>query len=76
MQHVFAASDGLRPACVVFEIGSEEGQAIARLGSAFRQNGAHVAFALQIPHSGADVMACGQKLQDAMTADETRPAGH
>ncbi len=76
MQHVLAAGDGFRPARVVFEIGGDEGQAIARLGAAFLQHGAHVALALQAPHRGAHLMARGQELQDAMAADEARPAGH
>jgi hypothetical protein len=46
VQHVLAASDGFRPARVVLEIGADPGQAIARLGAAFLQHGAHVALAL------------------------------
>ena len=71
MQNVFATGDGLRPACVVFQIGGEEGQAIAWVRAAFFQHGADVGFALQASHRGAHLMAGGEKLQDAMATDET-----
>jgi len=59
-----------QPARVVFEIGGEEGQAIAGIGAAFLQHGAHVGLALQIPHRGADIVSRSEKLQDGMAADE------
>src|SRR5271166_2894582 len=76
VENVFAAGDGFWPPSIVFEIGGDEGQAIARHGAAFLQHGAHLALALQVPHRGAYLMADGQELQDGMAADEARPAGH
>jgi hypothetical protein len=75
MQYEFAASGGLRPAGIAFEIGGGERQAIAWLGATLAQHCAHVAFALQVAHGRAHLMARGEKLQDAMAADKARPAG-
>src|ERR1700722_1784502 len=76
MQYKLAASDGLGPARVVFEIGGDKGQAIARLGAAFLEHRAYVALALQTPYGGAHLMARGQELEDGMAGDEARPAGN
>src|SRR5262249_20189079 len=43
---------------------------------ALLQHGAYVSLSPRAPHRGAHLMARGQKLQDAVAADETRPAGH
>ena len=75
MQDVFTAGDRSRPAGVAFEISGNERQAITRLGAALPQQCAHVALAPEIADRGAHLMAGGQKLQDAMAADEARPAG-
>jgi len=76
VQHVLAAGDGFRPACIVFEIGRDKGQAIARVGAAFLQHGAYLALALQAPYRGAHSMAPGQKLQDGTAADKAGSAGN
>ena len=75
VQHIFATRHGLRPARVAAKISGDEGQAITRRGAAFLQQRAQVALALQAAHGGAHLMARGQQLQDAMAADEARPAG-
>ncbi len=76
VQHVLTAGDGFRPARVVFEIGGDEGQAMARVGAAFLQHGAHVGLALQAAYRGTHLMASGQELQDGMAANEARSAGN
>ena len=76
MQHVVAAGNGLRPARVVFEIGGHERQAIAHLGAADLEHGAHLGLALQASHRGAHLMPRIQKLDNAMTADKSRSARH
>ncbi len=54
VQHVVAASDSLRPAGVVFQIGDEEGETVARFRSATRlQHGADIGFALERADRGA-----------------------
>ena len=76
VEHVVAAGDRLGPARIVFEIGGDEGQAIARLGASLLQHGAHVTGAIQVPHRGAHLVARLQELQDAVAADEPRAAGN
>jgi hypothetical protein len=76
VQYTFAAGDGFRPASIGFEISSDEGQAIARLGPAFPQHGAHRILAVQISNRGAHVMARGQQLQNGMAANETGASGN
>src|SRR5208337_4635977 len=76
VQHVLAPGNGFPPTRVVYEIGGEEGQAIARLSPAFPQQSAHVALALQAAYGGAHLMPRGQQLQNGMASDEARPAGN
>jgi hypothetical protein len=63
VQHVLADGDGFRPARIPFEIGGDEGQAIARLGATLIQHGAHVALALQGAYCSAYLMSRGQELR-------------
>jgi hypothetical protein len=70
VQHVVAGGDGFPPARVICEIGGEERQAVASLGSTFFQHGAHVGFALQVSYRGTDLMASGEELQNSVTADK------
>jgi hypothetical protein len=76
VQDEVAARNRLSPTRVIFQIGSKKSQAIARVGAANFQHGAHVALAFQASNGRADLMACSQKLHDAIAADKTRAAGY
>src|SRR5262249_4957620 len=67
---------GFPPTPILFEVGGEEGQTVARLGSSLLQQGPHLCLALEASNRRANLMPTRQKLQDAMAADESRAAGH
>jgi hypothetical protein len=75
VQDIAATRCRLRPPSIGFEISGDKRQAIARLGPAFPQHGAHITFAAQVSHGRAYLMACGQQPQNRVAADETGPAG-
>ena len=75
MEDVVAAGDGFGPACVLFEVGGEEGELIAGRRAADFEHRADIGLALEVADGGADLMAGGQKLQDGMGADEAGAAG-
>ena len=76
MQHVFTAGNRWGPAGVLFQVGGEELETIARLGAAGLEQGADVGLACEVADRGPHRVAGGQKLQDAMAADESRSAGY
>jgi len=75
VKYIVTPSDGCGPACVLGEIGGDKREAIAGLDTTFFQHGANFGFALEITHSGANLMACAQKLRDGMSCDETGTSG-
>ena len=77
MEDVIASGDGFAPARVIFKIGGEEGETVARavLDAAFHQHLADLRFALEVADSGADLMAGGEEMDNTMAADESGSAG-
>jgi hypothetical protein len=73
---IVAPCHRLGPAIVLFQIGGEEGEPIARVGARRGERRAHFGFARQIAHRGADPMPRFEEFEDHMASDEARAACH
>jgi hypothetical protein len=74
VQHKVATGDGSRPACVGHEIGGGERERLSRFGAARLEHCAYAGFTRERTHSRPHPIAGVQELQDAVCANESRPA--
>src|SRR5262249_11193714 len=71
-----APGDRRRPTVVGVEVARREGQLLSGVRAARLQHRAYVGLAPRRPHGRPHAIAGGQELEDAVRADEARPARH